>query len=213
MRRILKVLSLVASFSTAGLSAIAAPLLAVAPTPPGQQADIAQIEAYLNGITTATAAFTLVGPDGQQTKGQFYLNRPDRLRFEYTEPKGNLLIADGNYVIFWDAEQKEASNLPIDQTPLAFLLKPHISLSDGVGITRFEHAAGVIRVTLVQSSDADAGSVTIAFADQPLALRGWRLIDGQGQITDVSFEDWKLGMPLDAALFHFKAPESGKRHR
>jgi outer membrane lipoprotein-sorting protein len=186
---------------------------AAPPAAESQQNDLTRIESYLNGLTTAEADFTLVSPDGQTSHGTFYLNRPARLRFEYTEPKGNLLIADGDYVIFWDAAQKEASNLPIGQTPLAFLLRPQVSLGEGVKVVHQEHAAGVIRVQLVQAKDAGAGSVTVAFADEPLELRGWRLVDGQGQVTDVTFSNWKLGVSLDAALFHFQAPDSGKRHR
>jgi outer membrane lipoprotein-sorting protein len=205
---------------------LAAALIALAPaalgqTPAGQapaapaaeQADLTRIQSYLNGLTTAEADFTFAAPDGSISHGKFYLSRPSKLRFEYTEPKGNLLIADGDYVIYWDAQQKEASNLPIGQTPLAFLLRPQISLTDGVRITGFEHAADVIRIQLVQAKDAEAGSVTVAFGDPPLELRGWRLADPQGQTTDVTFSDWKFGMSLDPALFHFQAPDSGKRHR
>lgn len=189
----------------------AAPAVA---TDPRQAADIAQIETYLNGLNTAQASFTLTGADGQVNRGTFYLSRPDKLRFDYTDPKGNLLIADGSFVIFWDAQQKESSNLPIGQTPLAFLLKPTVSLSDGsVKITGYEHAAGVIRIRLVQAKDPEAGSVTVAFGDQPLELRGWRLVDGQSGTTDVTFSDWRLGVKLESALFHFQQPGSDKRHR
>ena len=186
---------------------------AAPPAASGQSADIAKIETYLNGLTTAQADFTFAGPDGSVTHGVFYLSRPNRLRFEYTEPKGNLLIADGDYVIYWDAQQKEASNLPIDSTPLDFLLRPKISLTDGVKVTGYEHAAGTIRATLTRKKDDGEGSVTVAFADQPLELRGWRLLDGQGQITDVTFANWKFGMAIDPALFHFDAPHQGKRGR
>jgi outer membrane lipoprotein-sorting protein len=179
----------------------------------GQAADLTRIEGYLNGLTTAQANFTFVGPDGNPTRGIFYLSRPSKLRFEYTQPKGNLLIADGDYVIFWDAQQKEASNLPIGSTPLDFLLRPKISLTDGVRVTAFEHTAGVIRVTLTQAQKDADGTVTVAFSDSPLELRGWRLIDGQGQITDVSFSDWTFGATLDPGLFKFQDPNGGKRHR
>jgi len=171
-----------------------------------QAADLAKIETYLNGLNTAQADFTFVGPDGNPSKGVFYLNRPSKLRFEYTQPKGNLLIADGDYVIYWDAQQKEASNLPISSTPLDFLLRPKVSLTDGVRVTAFDHTAGVIRATLVRTKSEGDGQVTVAFSDQPLELRGWRLVDAQGQITDVSFSDWKFGMQLDPALFHFVDP-------
>jgi outer membrane lipoprotein-sorting protein len=180
---------------------------------PSQAADLSSIETYLNGLTTAQADFTFVGPDGNPTRGIFYLSRPSKLRFEYTQPKGNLLIADGDYVIYWDAQAKEASNLPIGSTPLDFLLRPKISLTDGVRVTAFEHTAGIIRATLVRAKGDGDGSVTVAFSDQPMELRGWRLVDGQGQITDVSFSNWKFGVSLDPGLFKFQEQNSGKRHR
>jgi outer membrane lipoprotein-sorting protein len=178
-----------------------------------QAADIARIETYLNGLTTAQADFTFASPDGSISRGVFFLSRPSKLRFEYTEPKGNLLIADGSYVIYWDAAQKDASNLPISSTPLSFLLKDHISLTDGLKVSRFEHAAGVIRISLAEAKGDADGTVTVAFSDQPLELKGWRLVDGQGQTTDVTFANMKLGGSLDPALFHFDAPHQGKRGR
>jgi outer membrane lipoprotein-sorting protein len=199
------------------------PLFALSPLPAGAQtttapaasqaSDLAGIENYLNGLTTAQADFTFAAPDGTVTHGVFDLSRPSKLRFEYTEPKGNLLIADGDYVIFWDAQQKEQSNLPISSTPLDFLLRPKVSLTNGVKVTAFEHKAGVIRATLVRSKSEGGGSVTVAFGDNPIELRGWRLVDGQGQTTDVSFSNWKFGMSLDPTLFHFVDPNHGKRGR
>jgi len=190
--------------------ALAEPQPAAAPE---QQADIARVESYLNGITTAQADFTMVSPDGAAARGIFYLSRPGKLRFDYTDPKGNLLIADGDYIIYWDAMQKEASNEPISSTPAAFLLKPHISLTDGTRITAFDHSAGMIRVTLTDAKNPGEGSVTVAFTDQPLELRSWRITDPQGQATDVTLLNWRLGASLDSALFRFQAPNAGKRHR
>jgi outer membrane lipoprotein-sorting protein len=189
------------------------------PSPPpnqadaGEQVDIDLVEHYLNGLSTAEADFTFVAPDGAVSRGEFYLSRPSRLRFEYTDPKGNLLIADGDYVIYWDAGQKDAANLPIGQTPLSFLLKPKISLTEGVRILAYEHSAGVIRFKLAQDEKAADGSVTVAFSDQPLELRGWRLIDAEGQITDVTFANWRFGMSLAPSLFHFEGPHPGKQGR
>jgi len=193
------------------LSAALSGMPAFAQTPAAgastQAADLAKIETYLNGLTTAQADFAFASPDGSISRGTFYLSRPSKLRFEYTEPKGNLLIADGSYVIFWDAAQKEQSNLPIGSTPLSFLLKDHISLTDGLKVTHFEHGAGVIRVSLAEAKGDADGTVTVAFSDQPLELKGWRLVDGQGQTTDVTFSNMKLGVSLDSSLFHFTDPK------
>ena len=56
---------------------------------------------------------------------------------------------------------------------------------------------------------AVAGDVTEALT----AGRFFRLVDGQGQITDVTFSNMKLGGSLDSSLFHFDDPNGGKRHR
>ncbi len=97
--------------------------------------------------------------------------------------------------------------------PAAFLLKPHISLTDGLKVIAYEHAAGVIRVTVVEAKDPGAGSVTVVLGDQPMELRGWSLSDPQGSRTEVSFTGWKFGGSLDSGLFKFQDPNSGRRHR
>jgi outer membrane lipoprotein-sorting protein len=179
-----------------------------------EQADLARIEAYLNGIATAEADFTQVAADGAISRGRLSISRPGRLRFDYAEPKGDLIVADGDYIIYWDAKLKQMSDAPISSIPGAkFFLQPHISLSQGVRITGYRHEAGIIRVTLVQTDDPDAGALTVAFADQPLELKSWTVVDGQGQTTEVSLADLRLGVSLDPALFHFREPEAGKRHR
>jgi outer membrane lipoprotein-sorting protein len=202
------ILLAVAAPPAARAQATKPPAAAPAPT---QAADLQQIENYLNGLTTAEADFTFAAPDGSVSHGIFYLSRPAKLRFEYAEPKGSLLLADGDYVIFYDAQQKEASNLPISSTPLDFLLRPKVSLTNGVKVVSFEHNAGMIRATLVRSKNEGDGSVTVAFSDNPIELRGWRLVDGQGQTTDVSFSNWKFGMSLDPALFHFVDPNRSRK--
>ncbi len=210
---VIPALALLAIVAPISAQAQATKPAAAAPAPT-QAADLQGIENYLNGLTTAQADFTFAAPDGTVSHGVFYLSRPAKLRFEYAEPKGNLLIADGDYVIYYDAQQKEASNLPISSTPLDFLLRQKVSLTDGVKVTAFEHNAGAIRATLVRSKSEGDGSVTIAFGDNPMELRGWRLVDGQRQTTDVSFSNWTFGMSLDPALFHFVDPNrKGKRGR
>jgi outer membrane lipoprotein-sorting protein len=210
LTHLLPAIALLAIAASPGAQAQATkpPAAAAAPT---QAADLQQIEAYLNGLTTAQADFTFAAPDGTVSHGVFYLSRPAKLRFEYAAPKGNLLIADGDYVIFYDAQQKEASNLPISSTPLDFLLRDKVSLTQGVKVTSFDHSAGMIRATLVRSKNEGDGSVTVTFGDNPIELRGWRLVDGQGQTTDVSFANWKFGMSLDSALFHFTDPNRGRK--
>ena len=58
-------------------------------------ADLERIQDYLNGITTVTADFTQVAPDGSLTGGKFFLKRPGKMRWQYSPPTPLLMIADG----------------------------------------------------------------------------------------------------------------------
>ena len=62
-------------------------------------------------------------------------------------------------------------------------------------------------VTLVQAEEPDQGSITLAFAEQPLELRRWTVVDGQGYPTHVILEDIRAGVPIDEELFIFRDPQ------
>ena len=69
-------------------------------------------------------------------------------------------------------------------------------------------------MTLAQAKQTDAGSVTVAFSDQPLELKSLHAIDPSGQIFDTSFSEWKTrDLRWTRAMFHFQPPNAGKRHR
>ena len=46
-------------------------------------------------MQTLVGDFVQVGPDGSRTEGQFYLQKPGKVRFEYNPPSPIELIADG----------------------------------------------------------------------------------------------------------------------
>lgn len=195
------------------LAALAAipPAAAAAPRPlplsAEQQAELQKLAAYLNGIRTMTARFTQYSENGGLAEGQLYLERPGRMRFEYDPPSPILLVADGNFVIYFDKSLEQTSYLPIGSTPAWFLLRDNIRLGGDVSVTGYEHTPGAIRVTLVQTKEPDAGAVTLTFSDRPLELKQWSLVDAQGKRTTVALSDVKLGVPLDKKLFVFKEPE------
>jgi outer membrane lipoprotein-sorting protein len=62
-------------------------------------------------------------------------------------------------------------------------------------------------VTLIQTEEPNQGSVQLAFAEEPLELRRWTVVDAQGQATDVVLGALETGMPFDRELFRFRNPE------
>src|SRR5690349_20701848 len=100
MRRLLFLAPVLAALAAVPSAAIAAPR-PVALTAE-QQSELQKITDFLNGIRTMTARFTQYSENGGVAEGQLYVERPGRMRFEYDPPTPILLVADGNFVIYFD---------------------------------------------------------------------------------------------------------------
>ncbi len=168
-----------------------------------QQAEIARIETYLTGVKTMQARFVQVASNGAYAEGTFYLSRPGRLRFQYDPPAPLLIVSDGTVVYSYDTALKQTTQIPVNLTPLWFLLRQRISFSGDVTVTRFDRQGGVVRVTLVQTKDPAAGSVELALQAEPLALRQWSVTDAQGITTNIALTEARQDTPLDRNLFVF----------
>ena len=170
---------------------------------------LAAISAYLNAIHTLKARFTQVAPDGSITTGTAWLWRPGRMRFQYDKPSPLLLVAGGGKVIFRDNSLDQTSSMPVDNSPLGILLADHIDLgpAGGVKILSLRHGPGQVTVTLARVGQAAAGTLTLDFATNPLALTSWVVEDAQGNRTKVSLYDIDTGnQAFDPSLFVYKDP-------
>jgi len=190
-------------------SALAAPPRA-AVLSADDRADVQRVEQYLNGIHSLAAHFQQFAQDGGTAGGRVYVARPGRMRFEYEAPSPILLLADGTWVVYIDNQLKQVSYLPIGSTPAWFLLRDNISLADGVTVTKFERGPGVIRISLVENKSPENGQLTLTFADKPLELRQWTIVDQQGKSTTVVLNDTRFGVPVDPKAFTFVDPRDKK---
>ena len=168
---------------------------------------IARVEAYLNGIDTLRSSFVQINPDGAEVTGELYYARPDKMRLEYDPPSRILIVANRWQVIYHDRRLKQVSHLLTGSTPLGFLLEEDIRLSGDVTVTDLEEAGGELRVTLVQTEEPDQGSITLVFAEQPMELRRWTVVDAQGLPTHVLLGGVETGVALDDELFVFHNPK------
>ncbi len=167
-------------------------------------ADVARIEDYLNGIRTMRARFFQVAPSGAQAEGNLFIARPGRMRIAYDPPVPILIVAHDRTVGYYDRELKQAQYFGADQTPTALLLREKIRLAGSdLAIARFERSPGALRITLVQAADPGQGSLTLVFADRPLALHKWTVVDSQGAATEIALLAPEFGVPLEPKLFLF----------
>jgi outer membrane lipoprotein-sorting protein len=196
------------------LSAALLPLhAAAAPLSPRDETDIARIETYLNGLKTLKAHFIQATQDGQISEGTAWLQRPGRMRFQYDPPSPFLLIASHGVLTFNDSALQQTSNIPLSRTPLGILLADTVTLSGAVTITALQRLPGQIQVSLVRTESPGDGSLTLIFADNPLALKQWTVIDAQRRETHVTLYNVQLGGSFDQQLFEQISPPAARNSR
>jgi outer membrane lipoprotein-sorting protein len=172
-----------------------------APFSPQDRADIARVEAYLNGLKTLKAHLTQTTQDGQISDGTAWLQRPGKMRFQYKPPAPFLLIAGHGVLTFHDSALDQTSNIPLSRTPLGILLADNVSLTGAVTVTDIQRLPGQLQMTMVRTESPGDGTLTLIFADNPLALRQWTVVDAQRRVTHVTLSDVQLGGSFDQQLF------------
>lgn len=170
------------------------------------QADLARVEAYLDGLRTLKAHFLQVAPDGALSEGTAWLERPGRMRFQYDPPAPFLLVANYELLVFQDTKLGQNSTVPLSRTPLGILLAEHVHLSGDVTVTKLVRQPGQLQVSLVRTASPSDGTLTLIFADPPLALRQWTVLDAQRKETRVTLYNVQLGGSFDQSLFNVAAP-------
>ncbi|MFQ5347901.1 MAG: outer membrane lipoprotein carrier protein LolA [Rhodothalassiaceae bacterium] len=185
-------------------------------------ADLARIERYLNAIRSLEADFVQQSSDGSTARGRLMLERPGRLRFEYSDGTPLLLVSDGRTLSFIDYSIGQVTRWPIDDTPLALLVRDHIDLAAaGAVINRLPAADGTRRlvVSVRDPDQPERGLLSLDFTlgPQGLVLRGWEIVDAQGTVTRVTLTNLRTGVTLAAGLWSFDdprhAPEQRRRRR
>ncbi len=182
-------------------------LLISVPAKADNAADIARAENYFKTLSTAKSRFVQTAPDGKQTRGNFYLSRPGKLRFEYDPPIKDFVVADGLFIYFYDDQLKQQSNAPISQTLADFLLRKNLKLSGDLKVTQIKRDGGLLQMTMVQAAEPNAGSLTLGFQETPdLQLKKWQVRDATGNITEIELFNVQTNMALPSKLFVYLDP-------
>ena len=203
-------LTVLAALTTPSQAATAAPALTAE-----DEATLARVEKYLNGIRTLSARFIQVTDDGRLAEGSLALSRPGKMRFEYDPPVPILMVADGFSLLYYDKELEQATFLPLWETPLWFLIRDKVAMQESLEITGIELDKGILHLGFRDPDRADEGEVTLVFSDEPLQLIKWRIEDPQGFSTEVSLLELRSNEKLSPSLFLYDdlpMGPSGGRH-
>ncbi len=192
----------------AGVAFVAVVLLSAAgPVAPGTQFSDAQkavldkVSAYLNGIRTMKGNFVQIDPDGSVEQGDFYIEKPGRMRFEYHPPVPTLIVSDGTTVAVKNNKLKTVDRYPLTDTPLDIILSNGIDLRHNAYVTGIGEQEGALVIRARSSNNRAQGDISIVFAQPELELRQWTIVDSQGLSTTVSLQNVQSGAALPGTLF------------
>jgi outer membrane lipoprotein-sorting protein len=152
-----------------------------------QRALADRVSAYLSNVRTLTGNFVQVAPDGTKSEGDFYLQKPGKVRFDYNPPSPIELIADGSSVVVRDRKLATQDLYPLSQTPLRFLLADHIDLLRDTNLIGV-YADDVFVTVVIEERQIIGGThrLMLMFGAQDYQLRQWTVTDPQGYDTTVA---------------------------
>jgi len=174
------------------------------------RSDIRRIETYLNGLHSISADFIQMDEQGGMMRGTIAIQRPGKMRVNYDPPNKDFIIADGSWVHIWNEDLKAQTNVEQGSSLAEFILRDPIKLSGDVSITSFKRQPAKLEMTLVQTDDPAAGSLTLIFEDHPLLLRQWKVLDPQGHTTGVNLQNERDDVTFPDSTFIFVPPNFGK---
>jgi outer membrane lipoprotein-sorting protein len=87
------------------------------------------------------------------------------------------------------------------------LLQDNLRFDAGVTIVSFVKQPGQLQIGIVRTASPQDGVLTLIFAEDPLELRQWTVLDAQRHLTRVTLSDVQLGGDYPDKLFEFVDPK------
>jgi outer membrane lipoprotein-sorting protein len=168
----------------------------------GQKAAAAKVSAYLSGLGTLSGNFVQVGPDGSRTTGDFYIQKPGKVRFEYDAPTTIAMVSDGQSLAVRDTRLSTQDIYPLSQTPLRFLLSDRIDLMKDTNVVAVT-ADDLYTSVTIEERNAVVGTsrLMLMVGSKDGQLKQWTVTDPQGYDTTVAIYNLDTVKKPDPGLF------------
>ena len=167
-----------------------------------QKAQAARVSTYLSSLQTLVGNFVQVGPDGSKTKGDFYIQKPGKVRFEYEAPSPIAIIADGSSVAVRDRKLATQDIYPLSQTPLRYLLSDRIDLLKDTNVVSVT-ADDLFISVIIEEKNVVIGTsrLMLMVGAKDGQLKQWTVTDPQGYDTTVAVYNLDTSKKVDPGLF------------
>ncbi len=176
---------------------------------------VKQLSSFLEKSQTLKAAFeqSVFDESGrmvQQAKGMFYLARPGRFRWDYSEPYRQVIVADGKNIWIYDEDLEQVTiksqQSGLGDLPALLLAGDDESLERNFKIRSLGSSDQLEWLELSPlAKERNFERVRIALAGA--VLQEMELLDAFNQTTRLTFSNIRSGIKLPAELFEFVPPE------
>jgi outer membrane lipoprotein-sorting protein len=167
-----------------------------------QRAQVDKVSQYLSSVHQLIGNFVQVGPDGGRVRGNFYIQKPGRVRFEYDPPTPIDIIADGRSVVVRDRKLATQDLYPLSQTPLRFLLADRIDLMRDTNVVGV-HSDDVFVTVVIEERQPLIGTsrLMMMVGAKDYQLKQWTVTDPQGYDTTVAVSNLDTKTRPDPEMF------------
>lgn len=202
----------------AALLCACAPAWGWAQKPPAAPLDVhtlaQRVDRHYNQLHSLKAGFT-ESYEGlgmhRNESGTLLLEKPGRMRWDYTYPRTKLFVLDGKYAWFYAQGDQQVQRLPAKQlddlrSPLRFLLGHTQLEKELTHLTVAPVANGAYTLT-GQLKDQEKRVPRLALTVTPDgAITGIEIEEADGAITRFAFTNQQINAPAPAGAFHFTPP-------
>jgi outer membrane lipoprotein carrier protein len=171
------------------------------------------VEDRYNHAQTLQVAFTesyaLQGRKREE-KGELFLRKPGRMRWQYAAPAGKLFVSDGKFIYYYNPDQNRAEKMKFKETddmraPLAFLLG-QLQFQKDFREFRSQPDGENVFITALPKSDK-LPYTEVTFLVSPDFVIHWLRVKGQdGSQLEFAFSGEKKNPPIAETMFRFIAP-------
>ena len=175
---------------------------------PEQVAIIEKINQYFNGVKNLEGEFLQTDADDKRKKGKFYIERPGKVRFDYSLPSRQKIISNGKYLAIEDHDLNTTDRYPLGIDAVPAVADQGRRSDADARIISLDVGDNVVVVTLQDKEASNGGQIRLFFDWPALQLKEWIISDQQGLNTRIQLADMQLNKDADPKLFTF-SPDIG----
>lgn len=144
--------------------------------------------------------------------GKLYFKRPGRMLWRYEEPKGQLVMADGKNLYYYQPEQKQVLKSPLrnafrSDVPLSFLLGiGNLKRDFKVTLKSTEKGHYVLQLA-PKGNSGEFGEILLGVERHSFDILWARIRDAADNVTTIRISGMRKGVGLKDSLFRLQVPE------